>query len=76
MPIGAFAQIMTGDEMSITSIVVSTDGSRSVRATVQGSVHTPEQLGRQAADTLLADGAESILVEARRALSETESHHQ
>jgi hydroxymethylbilane synthase len=76
MPIGAFAQIMTGDEMSITSIVVSTDGSRSVRATVQGSVHAPEQLGRQAADTLLADGAESILVEARRALSETESHHQ
>ena len=76
MPIGAFAQIMTGDEMSITSIVVSTDGSRSVRATVQGSVHAPEQLGRQAADTLLADGAESILAEARRALSETESHHQ
>ena len=74
MPIGAFAHITMGDELSITSIVVSTDGSRSVRATVQGSIHAPEELGRQAADTLLADGAESILAEARRALSETESH--
>lgn len=76
MPIGAFAHIATGDTLSITGIVVSTDGSRSVRATVHGSVHAPEQLGRQAADTLLADGAESILAEARRTLSTTESHHQ
>lgn len=76
MPIGAFARITTGDTLSITSIVVSTDGSRSVRATIDGSVHAPEQLGRQAADTLLADGAESILADARRAMSPTESHHQ
>jgi len=76
MPIGAFAQITRGDTLSITSIVVSTDGTRSVRATVEGSVSAPEQLGRQAADTLLADGAESILAEARRAMSATESHHQ
>jgi len=76
MPIGAFAHIAAGDELSITTIVVSTDGSRSVRATIQGSVHAPEQLGRQAADMLLADGAESILAEARRAMSATESHHQ
>lgn len=76
MPIGAFAQIGTGDELSITSIVVSTDGSRSVRATIQGSTHAPEQLGRQAADRLLAEGAESILAAARRAMSATESHHQ
>jgi hydroxymethylbilane synthase len=76
MPIGAFAQITAGDTLSITSIVVSTDGSRSVRATIDGSVSAPEQLGRQAADTLLADGAESILAEARRAMSPTESHHQ
>ena len=76
MPIGAFAEIAAGDALSITGIVVSTDGSRSVRATVHGSVHAPEQLGRQAADTLLADGAESILEEARRAVPTTESHHQ
>jgi len=76
MPIGAFAQITAGDTLSITSIVVSTDGSRSVRATIDGPVNAPEQLGRQAADTLLADGAESILAEARGSMSPTESHHQ
>jgi hydroxymethylbilane synthase len=76
MPIGAFAELTSRDTLSITGIVVSTDGSRSVRATMQGSVHAPEQLGRQAADTLLADGADSILAEARNAMSPTESHHQ
>jgi hydroxymethylbilane synthase len=76
MPIGAFAQIASADTLSITSIVVSTDGSRSVRATLQGSAQAPEQLGRRAADTLLAEGAESILAAARGAMSPTESHHQ
>jgi hydroxymethylbilane synthase len=74
MPIGAFAHRTGGDALSITSIVLSTDGSRSVRAQIHGSVQAPEQLGRKAADELLANGAESILAEARRALSETESH--
>ena len=76
MPIGAFAHITTGDALAITAIVVSTDGSRSVRTAIEGAVKAPEQLGRQAADTLLADGPESILDEARRAASPTESHHQ
>ena len=75
MPIGAFAHATNDNILSITSIVVSTDGSRSVRATVQGSIQAPEHLGRQAADELLAKGAESILADARRALSATESHH-
>jgi hydroxymethylbilane synthase len=75
MPIGAFAHANDEDTLSITTIVVSTDGSRSVRATVQGSIEAPERLGRQAADELLANGAESILADARRVLSATESHH-
>jgi hydroxymethylbilane synthase len=75
MPIGAFAHATNDNILSITSIVVSTDGSRSVRATVQGSIQAPEHLGRQAADELLAKGAESILADARRAWSATESHH-
>jgi hydroxymethylbilane synthase len=75
MPIGAFAQQTAGDTLSITSIVVSTDGTRAVRARVRGPVDAPEQVGRQAADELLAQGAESILADARRALSATESHH-
>jgi hypothetical protein len=45
-----------------------------VRVHVRGSVDAPEQLGMRAADELLAQGAESILAEARRVQSATESH--
>jgi hydroxymethylbilane synthase len=75
MPIGAFAHAISEDTLSITSIVVSLDGSRSVRATVQGPAKNPEQLGTHAADELLAKGAENILADARRASPVTESHH-
>jgi hydroxymethylbilane synthase len=75
MPIGAYAHSQGGDELSITGIVVSMDGSRAVRAELQGSVRQPEQLGRRAAEELLAKGADSILADARRALSAVESHH-
>jgi hydroxymethylbilane synthase len=76
MPIGAFARAEAGDSLSITGIVVSTDGSRSVRAHVRASGRSPEQLGREAAEELLAKGAASILADARRGLPATESHHQ
>jgi hydroxymethylbilane synthase len=76
MPIGAFARQTDGNRLlSITTIVVSTDGARAVRAHIQGPVEAPEQVGRQAADELLANGADSILEEVRRAQSATESHH-
>jgi hydroxymethylbilane synthase len=75
MPIGAFAQATKGDSLSITGIVISTDGSRSVRAGAQGSPTAPEQLGRQVADELLVKGAEDILADARRTFSAKESHH-
>jgi hydroxymethylbilane synthase len=75
MPIGAYARSQGGDDLWITGIVVSTDGSRWVRAELQGSVRQPERLGRQAAEHLLVKGAESILADARRALSAVESHH-
>jgi hydroxymethylbilane synthase len=75
MPIGAYAHSPGGDHLLITGIVVSTDGSRAVRVQLQGSGRAPEELGRQAADDLLAKGAESILADARRGLSPTESHH-
>jgi hydroxymethylbilane synthase len=73
MPIGAFARA-DGDTLSLTAIVVSPDGSRSVRANIHGSIQAPEDVGRRAADELLARGAESILADARRALG-TESRH-
>jgi hydroxymethylbilane synthase len=73
MPIGAFCHSTGDGDLSITSIVVSLDGSRAVRAQRRGSAGTPEQLGMQVADELLAKGADSILNDARRA-SATESH--
>ena len=76
MPIGACAHAGGGDELAITSLVASLDGSRVVRANLRGSIRAPEHLGRQAADELLAKGAESILADARRALSAAESHQQ
>jgi hydroxymethylbilane synthase len=75
MPIGAFAHSIGGDSLSITCIVVATDGSRAVRTSLEGPVQAPEDLGERAADDLLAKGAESILAEARRASAPTESHH-
>lgn len=72
MPIGAYAHAVRDGGLALTGIVVSTDGSTSVRIEVQGSIHEPEELGRRTADELLARGAESILADARRA---TESQH-
>jgi hydroxymethylbilane synthase len=75
MPIGAFCQQAGEGDLSIAAIVVSLDGSRAVRTQRRGSARAPEQLGIQAADELLAKGADRILADARRALSPTESHH-
>jgi len=73
MPIGAYASI-TGDRMSVTSIVISPDGSRAARADASGSTGAPEQVGVRAADELLARGGDIILADVRRALSAAEGH--
>lgn len=71
MPLGAYARI-EGDRIAVTGVVVSPDGSRSAQAEVWGSVHEAAAAGALAADELLAHGAEAILEEARRSLSEVE----
>ena len=75
MPIGAFCRLAGDGDLTIIGIVVSLDGSRAVRAESAGSTQAPEELGKRVADELLAKGADSILNDARRALSPTESHH-
>jgi len=67
MPLGAYAQV-TGDRVSVVSVVISPDGSRVARAESVGSVRDPAGVGAQSADTLLAGGAGDILAEARRIL--------
>jgi len=60
MPIGAFASV-TGDGMTMKCIVVSPDGTRVARAEVSGPSGRAADLGVEAAERLLAAGADEIL---------------
>ena len=65
MPIGAFATI-SGDHLTLKTIVVSLDGHRAVRAETRGAAADASRLGALAAEQLLAQGAVDILAEADR----------
>lgn len=71
MPIGAYARIV-GDSIHVTGVVISLDGDRVVRAEAHGSAGDPAAVGAQVAGQLVADGADAILAEARRAESAVE----
>ena len=73
MPLGAYAR-SNGDQLLVTGIVVSPDGSRVVRADASGPPESPEDVGVRAADELLARGADVILEEVRRAPPVIEGH--
>jgi hydroxymethylbilane synthase len=62
MPIGAYATIAT-NELSLTTIVLSTNGERVVRAEASGPVSDAEAIGTRTAMRLLAQGAAEILAE-------------
>lgn len=66
MPIGAYAAL-SGGELSLTSIVVSLDGARAIRAEASGPAADAERVGLRAAERLLAEGAADILAEVERA---------
>ena len=66
MPIGAYARV-EANEMSITAVVISLDGTRAARAGATGDVRAPAALGARVADQLLAAGADAILAEVQRA---------
>jgi hydroxymethylbilane synthase len=70
MPIGAYATV-EGDTIALAAIVIALDGSREVRASASGSVRDPEKVGVEAADALLARGADTILADAQRVSSAT-----
>jgi hydroxymethylbilane synthase len=60
MPIGAFASL-AGDTMTMKCIVVSPDGTRAARAEVFGPADRAADIGVEAAERLLAAGADEIL---------------
>jgi len=64
MPIGAHATI-TGDTITLAGVVIAPDGSRAVRATAEGPRANAAAIGRQAAERLLAGGADDILARIR-----------
>ena len=60
LPVGAFAQIVNSS-LRLTAVVVAPDGSKRLSETAEGAIEAGEQLGRQVAHSLLAQGAGSIL---------------
>ncbi len=74
MPIGAFATI-SGDQLTLKTIVVSIDGRRAVRAETRGAAKDASRVGALAAEHLLEQGAADILAEADAARSTMERSH-
>ena len=62
VPIGALARI-EGDALTLSGCVCKVDGTQILRAKVSGAVSDAEALGNQAAQELLASGADSIVAE-------------
>jgi hydroxymethylbilane synthase len=65
-PIGALASLEGGDTLSLVAAVVAVDGSRAVRGHVRGTRAEAAALGARLGAQLIADGADGILLEARR----------
>jgi len=62
VPIGVNTEI-NGDELTLTGIVASIDGTKRVQDTVCGSIYEPEQIGSELAQRLRQQGAQDILDE-------------
>ena len=64
-PMGAFADTTgaDGDLLSLHAVVAAVDGSASVRLSTSGSLGAAEQLGRDLAAALLAEGANRLIEE-------------
>ena len=75
-PIGALATPVRDDQFELIAAVVALDGSRLLRTIVHGARADAHALGVRAADDLLAQGAASILEEARRAQAQNEHDSQ
>ena len=65
-PVGALAEIAEGDdgpEVWLRGVVLSPDGSRSVRLSASGGVDDPEQVGRRLAHDMLEEGVAGLMQE-------------
>lgn len=62
VPIACYSQL-NNDILFLQGLVGSIDGSKIIKATVEGSINDPEKLGQTLAEHLLKQGAKSILQE-------------
>jgi hydroxymethylbilane synthase len=60
VPIGASAEVV-GEQLRLRGAVLSAEGSQRVGGEITGPASSPEELGRQLAVRLLADGAGKLL---------------
>lgn len=62
VPIAAFGEV-NGDQMKLTGFIASVDGSRTLKESIIGPVHSCEHLGSELAERLLRNGGKEILEE-------------
>lgn len=62
VPIGVNTEV-NGDELTLTGLVASLDGTKRVKDTVSGSISEPEKIGIELAQRLREQGAQEILDE-------------
>jgi len=62
VPIAAFGEV-TGDQMKLTGFIASVDGTRTLKESIIGPVHSCEHLGCELAERLLRNGGKEILEE-------------
>ena len=65
-PVGALATV-DGDRLELIAVVVSLDGSQVVRGRATAARAEATSLGARVGAQLIADGADAILADARRA---------
>lgn len=70
MPIGAYATISGGD-LTVSGVVVSLDGARTVQASGRGPVARADVVGDEVGARLLSTGAAAILAEVTQAQQPT-----
>jgi len=59
-PVGAYAE-PNADQLFLTAVVASPDGTRLIRTSASGPLAKPEELGNRVADDLVRQGAREIL---------------
>ena len=61
LPVGALGQVTDEDELKLSGVVLSPDGSRRIKDDITGSVAEAETVGVRLAERFISQGAEEIL---------------